>query len=90
MLSDEKVSHLSHMILKGLKEKNLVALNEDEGKIRRAIRQLITNEVKLSQDMDKAVRRKIDSYAKQIIEGSSEWDILYKKFMDEEAVKKGR
>lgn len=90
MLTDEKVTHLTHVILKGLLDKNLITPKDEEGKIRRAIRHVITSELKLGEDMDRAVRRKLESFSKKLIEGSPEWDILYKKFMREEETKRGR
>lgn len=91
MLSDEKISHLSHVLLKGLKEKNLITLLEDDGKIRAEIKRTILSELKIGEEIDSIVRKKLKSYSKKkIIEGSPEWDVLYKKFFREEEVKRGR
>ncbi len=90
MLSDEKVTHMSHVLLKELKKKGLVVVKEDEGKIRRRIQKSITDELKAGEEIEEAVRRKIQSYSKNIIEGSSEWEVLYKKFFKEEEAKRGR
>jgi hypothetical protein len=38
MLTEDKISHLSHVLLKGLLEKDLIEAIEDEGKIRAEIR----------------------------------------------------
>lgn len=90
MLSDEKVTYLSHIILKGLLNKKLITSNEEEGRIRKAIKNVILSELRLGEEMDKAVRQKLDSYSRKITEGSPEWDVLYKKFMREEEIKRGR
>ncbi len=90
MLSDEKVTHMSHVLLKELKKKGLVVVKEDEGKIRRQIQKSITDELKAGEEIEEAVRRKIQSYSKNIIEGSSEWEVLYRKFFKEEEAKRGR
>ena len=71
MLSDEKVTHMSHVLLKELKKKGLVVVKEDEGKIRRQMQKSITDELKAGEEIEEAVRRKIQSYSKNIIEGSS-------------------
>jgi hypothetical protein len=34
MLSDEKISHLSHMLLRGLLDKGLVRLKDEDGVVR--------------------------------------------------------
>ena len=89
-LSDDKVSHLTHIILKGLKDKNAVKTLSEDGAIRRAIRNVITKELKLAEDIDVKVSNKLQSYSKKVFEGSSEWDVLYQKFYDEEMSKLGR
>ena len=89
-LSDDKVSHLTHVILKGLLDKKIVTPLADDGHIRREIRRVITNELKLAASIDETVRKKLQSYSKKMHEGSSEWDVLYNKFFEEETSKKGR
>ncbi|MFA5845309.1 MAG: DUF507 family protein [Thermodesulfovibrionales bacterium] len=90
MLSEEKVSHLTHVLLKGLMDRDLIALNEEEGTVRREIKRIISNELKVGADIDEAVRKKLQSFSKKLVEGSPEWEILYKKFFREEEIKKGR
>jgi hypothetical protein len=46
--------------------------------------------MKLAEDIDEAVTRKLQSYSKKIYEGSSEWEVMYNKFFEEETAKKGR
>jgi hypothetical protein len=89
MLSEDKISHLSHVLLKELLARNLVSATEEEGKIRAEIKRNIVSELKIGEEMDSAVRKKIQSFSKKVVEGSSEWDILYKKFFREEEVKRG-
>jgi hypothetical protein len=88
-LSDDKISHLTHVVLKGLLEKKAVTPLEDEGQIRRDIRRVIVKELKIADGIDEMVRKKLQSYSKKIYEGSSEWEVLYNKFFEEEAAKKG-
>ena len=90
MLSTDKISHLSHVLLKGLLERHLIELIEEEGKIRAEIKRTIISELKIGEEIDSAVRRKLLSFSKKIAEGSPEWDVLYKKFFKEEAMKRGR
>lgn len=89
MLSEDKISHLSHVLLKELLARNLVSATEEEGKIRAEIKRNIVSELKIGEEMDSAVRKKIQSFSKKVVEGSSEWDILYRKFFREEEVKRG-
>ena len=90
MLSEDKISHLSHVLLKGLLERKLVTLIEDEGKVRAEIKKTVVSELKIGAEIDAAVRKKLQSFSKKIVEGSSEWEILYRKFFREEEIKRGR
>jgi len=89
-LSDDKISHLTHVILKGLLDKGAITPLDEEGHIRREIRRVIINEMKIAAGIDETVRKKLQSYSKKIYEGGSEWDIMYNKLYEEEAAKKGR
>lgn len=90
ILSDDKISHTTHVVLKGLMDKGLITLKEDAGLLRREIKRTITNELKIGEDIDDSVRRKLQSFSKKLVEGSPEWEVLYKKYFEEEEVKKGR
>ncbi len=90
MLSDDKIVHLSHVLLKGLIDKKLFELIEEEGKVRAEIKRTIISEMKIGEEVDSVVRRKLQSFSRKIVEGSPEWEILYKKFFKEEEVKRGR
>ena len=90
MLSEDKISHLSHIVLKGLREKKLIEIIEDESKIRREIKRSILSEMKVGEEVDSTIRKKLQSFSRKIVEGSPEWEILYKKFFKEEEVKRGR
>ena len=90
MLSEDKISHLSHVVLKGLREKELIEMIEDESKIRREIKRTIVLEMKIGEEIDSIIRKKLQSFSRKIVEGSPEWEILHKKFFKEEEVKRGR
>ena len=90
MLSDDKISHLSHVLLKGLLERKLVIPLDEEGRVRTEMKRTILLELKVGEEIDAVVRRKLQSYSKKIVEGTSEWEILYKKFFREEEMRRGR
>jgi hypothetical protein len=90
MLSDDKILHLSHVLFKGLIDKQLVESVEEEHKIRAEIKRAIISELKIGEEIDSHVRKRLQSFSKKIFEGSPEWEILYKKFFREEEVKRGR
>lgn len=90
MLSDDKITHMTHVILKGLMDKGLITLKEDDGLLRRDIKRTLINELKIGEDIDVVVKRKLQSFSKKLVEGSTEWEVLYKKYFEEEEAKKGR
>ena len=90
MLSDDKITHMTHMLLKGLMDKGLIILKEDDSLLRREIKRTIINEMKVGEDIDLAVKNKLQSFSKKLVEGSPEWEVLYRKFFEEEEVKRGR
>ena len=89
-LSDDKISHISHVVLKGLIDKKAISPAVEDSAIRREIKRIIISELKLVDAIDDSVRKKLQSYSKNIYEGGSEWEVLYQKFFEEESSKKGR
>lgn len=89
-LSDDKITHMSHVLLKELLNRGIIQAKEDEGKIRREIRRVISDELRIGEDIDEFVRRKLQSYSRKIVEGSPEWEVLYQKFYQEETNRRGR
>jgi hypothetical protein len=90
MLSNDKITHMTHVVLKGLMDKGLITLKEDDSLLRREIKRTIMGELKIGEDIDEAVRRKLQSLSKKLVEGSPEWEVLYKKYYEEEEAKRGR
>jgi hypothetical protein len=90
MLSDDKILHLSHVLLKGLKDRNIIEVIEEEGKIRAEIKRTIISELKIGEEIDSTVRKKLQSFSRKIVEGSPEWEIMYRKYFKEEEIKRGR
>jgi hypothetical protein len=89
MLSEEKISHLSHVLLKGLLEKGAITIRGDEGDLRREIKNSIHAFLRINEDIDSVVRKKLQSFSRRIIEGSPEWEVLYRKYHREETTKRG-
>lgn len=90
MLSDDKISHTTHLLLRGLLQQELIELKAEESDIRREIKRVFATELKLGEELDSAVRAKIETLSKKLVEGSPEWDVMYKKYYDEEENKRGR
>jgi hypothetical protein len=91
MLSEDKISHLSHILLDRLYDLDIIDMDEDEeAAIRREIKRTIVGELRIGEEIDQIVRKKLQSFSKKLIEGSSEWEVLYRKYYREEEIKKGR
>jgi uncharacterized protein len=88
-LSRGKVVQLSHVITKALVESPDVDFVEDRDTIRQKTVELLQNLLKEEEQIDLEVRRKIASQKKEILEGSEEWDLLYRRHYSEELKKKG-
>ena len=88
-ISRDKLNKLAHVVADTLAEINEVEFLEDRNTIRqearKALEKLLTDELKL----DSGARQKIASQRKIIPEGSQEWDILYRKYYNDEVKKLG-
>ena len=83
-LTREKVNLLSHQITEKLASLDEVEFIEDRNTIRLAVVDILLKWLKKEEDIDKAARHKIESQKRAIPEGSAEWEILYRKYYDEE------
>jgi len=89
-LSREKILRLSHLILDHLNADDGVEYFDDPQQIRQQIVRLISEEMKADEAIDALVRRKIESQKRTIVEGSDEWEVLYRKYYEEEVVRHRR
>jgi hypothetical protein len=83
-LSRDKVNLLSHQIAEKLAAIDAVEFIEDRNTIRLAVFEILMKWLKKEEDVDKAARHKIESQKRGIPEGSGEWEILYRKYYEEE------
>ena len=86
-LSREKILHLSHLVLNHLNADDQVEFFAEPQEIRQEIVKLISDEMKTDEAIDALVRRKIESQKRTIVEGSEEWEILYRKYYEEEVAR---
>jgi len=88
-ITDDKLNKIAHVVADTLAEIDEVDFLEDRNTIRQEARKilgkLLTDELKI----DAAARLKISSQRKIILEGSQEWDILYRKYYNDEVKKLG-
>ncbi len=61
----------------------------DKNALRLEVRRLMEELLMQEKKIDQEARRKIESQRRTILEGSQEWDILYRKYYNEEVKKLG-
>ena len=65
-----------------------VKLAGDETAALREIKRVLAAELAQEEAVDRAVRTRLASYSRPIVEGSQEWDVLYRKTFEEESRKR--
>ena len=86
-LSHEKVIHLSHVIVDALATLPDVRFTADRNDVRLKIVNCLRAELRREEEIERAARAKITTQKRSIPEGSQEWDVLYRKYYDEELEK---
>jgi len=87
--SESRISHLAHLIMNGLREQRLGEFPNE----RRALletKQALSDFFHREDQIDDIVRHKINSLSRPVPPGSREWDILYRKYFEEESRKQRR
>ena len=88
-LSREKTMRLSHVITDVLVASDDVEFVEDRTTIRQSVVEILMALLKEEEQLDTAVRQKIVSQKKEIIEGSEEWEVVYRKYYADELRRMG-
>ena len=88
-LSRDKVNKLAHTVADALASLDQVDFVEDRNTIRMEVRRILEDLLKEEEKLDLAARQKIESQKRTITEGTQEWDILYRKYYNEEVKKLG-
>ncbi len=88
-LTREKTMRLSHIVTDVLVSSEEVEFVEDRDTIRQKTAQILQELLKEEEAVDAEVRKKISSQKKEVLEGSEEWDVLYRKYYAEEMRRMG-
>jgi hypothetical protein len=86
-LSHERCVHLSHLFVNALEDEDSVEFLEDPNDIRLKVLQILEQEMAREEEMEEGIRRKIAGQRRDIPEGSAEWDLLFRKYYEEEMKK---
>ena len=88
VLSDERQSYLVHLVVDTLEKKALLSYT-DRQKMHLLARQVMNQCMKVSREIDQKVCDKIKSLKRNVLENSSEWQVLYSNYMEEEMIRRG-
>jgi hypothetical protein len=88
-VSDGRISALSHLVLAELKRGDVAELRADR-LVLQEIKAVLGEFLQVDEMLDAKVRRKIQSLSRRVPEGSTEWDVLYRQYFEEEKRKLGR
>ncbi len=83
-LSREKVTRISHQVAEALRVDPEVILKTDLNEIRLEIVKVLNNRLKIDEMLDQKVRDRIASFKRKIPEGGQEWQVLYRRYYEEE------
>lgn len=88
-LSRDKMNKLAHVVADALADLEAVDFLEDRNTIRMETRRILEDLLKEEEKIDQTARHKIENQKRTILEGTQEWDILYRKYYNEEVKKLG-
>lgn len=84
-LSEQRISHLAHLVVDGLWRDDLVDY-QDEAMALQVAKETLTKVLSIDDEVDSLVRQKLTRQQKVL--GSREWQILYDKYFREEMDKR--
>ena len=85
-LSENRISHLAHLVIDGVRKSGLASFL-NEGRALAETKQALHDFFQAEDYIDEIVRQKIQSLSRRVPPGSREWDVLYRKYHEEEARK---
>jgi hypothetical protein len=87
-LSEARILYLAREALTRMRDEGLAEMPNFALALRQA-RELVAEYVEKGDQIDAAVRRKIASLRRGVVEGSAEYQVLYRRYREEELRKKG-
>ena len=87
-LSEARVSHLAQLLLQAAMEGNLARPRNTRLFLNEVKRILIKGPGGRDEEIDAAVRHKIESLSRKVVPGSSEWGVLYRQYAEQERRKR--
>ena len=83
-LSESRISHLAHLVLDGLRNDQLGEFPNERLALAET-KQVLHDYFQREDQVDEIVRHKIQSLSRHVPPCSREWDVLYRKYFEEES-----
>lgn len=88
ILSEERQGHWAKIITDKVWGDDIVDFSDDDEALK-AAKKAIVAFVKEDMEIDVKAREKVASLKRGVMEGTSEWEIMYKKYYEEEKNRRG-
>ena len=89
IISEDRQMHLAHLVTDKVWGDDIVDFSDDDQALK-ATKIAIIAFVREDIEIDKKAREKVASLKRDVMEGTREWDIMYKKYYEEERVRYGK
>lgn len=89
ILSEDRQTHWAHLLTDAIWNDDMVDYTDEDQALRLA-KKAIVDFVKQHEEIDLKVKAKVASLKRGVMEGSPEWDIMYKKYYEEEMGRHGQ
>ena len=88
ILSEGRQQHLAHLVIDGIWKEDLVDYT-DEDRAMRVGKKAVVQFVREMMDVDVKARESVARLKRNVVEGSPEWDVMYRKYYEEEMNRRG-
>jgi len=88
-LSAEKIARLAERLVERLWDEDLIDFKMHERDLRHQITRTIEEDLRIEDEIANEAIERIQTYKRDIPYGSDEWRILYERFFDEIALRRG-
>ncbi len=86
-LTEARISHLSHQLRRALLKAGIAEFPDDPAAHREA-KAVLASYARAEEEADIQAREKISRLSRRVPEGSREWDILHRKYFEEEMARR--
>jgi hypothetical protein len=86
-LSHERCVHLSHQVINMFEDDDRVEFLSDQNEIRLKILAILEGEMARQEELEETIRKRILTQRRDIPEGSAEYEVLFRKYYEDEMKK---